>query len=67
MQRVTLGRFPDITVVHVRKLPAEALLSMAEVITQQEISEDYPELTTTDIQVCFAYAADREKHLLNRG
>ena len=45
----------------------DVLSWLAEGITQQEILEDYPELTTTDIQACFAYAADREKYLLNRG
>ena len=31
-------------------------------MTQEEILEDFDYLTKEDIQACFAYAADREKH-----
>ncbi len=31
-------------------------------MTQDEILEDFDYLTKEDIQACFAYAADREKH-----
>jgi len=37
---------------------------LASGMTQQEILEDYPELTEQDIQACFKFAADREKRLL---
>lgn len=30
--------------------------------SQQEIIEDYPELTIEHIQACLAYAAERERH-----
>ena len=33
-------------------------------MTQEEILEDFDYLTKEDIQACFAYAADREKHSL---
>ncbi len=33
-------------------------------MTQDEILEDFDYLTKEDIQACFAYAADREKHTL---
>ena len=33
-------------------------------ITQEEILEDFDYLTKEDIQACFAFAADREKHSL---
>ncbi len=33
-------------------------------MTQDEILEDFDYLTKEDIQACFAYAADREKHSL---
>ena len=36
MQRVTLGRFPDITVAHARKLANEALLAIADGINPTE-------------------------------
>jgi uncharacterized protein (DUF433 family) len=32
-------------------------------MTMDEILEDFDYLTKEDIQACFAYAADREKHL----
>ena len=33
-------------------------------MTQDEILQDFDYLTKEDIQACFAYAADREKHSL---
>jgi len=33
-------------------------------MSQEEILEDFDYLTKEDIQACFAYAADREKHSL---
>jgi uncharacterized protein (DUF433 family) len=33
-------------------------------MTQEEILEDFDYLTKEDLQACFAYAADREKHSL---
>lgn len=33
-------------------------------MTQDEILDDFDYLTKEDIQACFAYAADREKHSL---
>ncbi len=33
-------------------------------MTQEEILEDFDYLTKEDIQACFAYAADRDKHSL---
>ncbi len=33
-------------------------------MTQEEVLEDFDYLTKEDIQACFAYAADREKHSL---
>ena len=31
-------------------------------MTQEEILEDFDYITKEDIQACFAYAVDREKH-----
>jgi uncharacterized protein (DUF433 family) len=44
----------------------DVLSWLAEGMTQEEILEDFDYLTKKDIQACFAYAADREKNLLNR-
>ena len=33
-------------------------------MTQQEILEDFPYLTSDDIRACLSYAADRECHLM---
>ncbi|MDQ7090649.1 MAG: DUF433 domain-containing protein [Methylococcales bacterium] len=33
-------------------------------MTMDEILDDFDYLTKEDIQACFAYAADREKHLM---
>lgn len=32
-------------------------------MTQQEILEDFPDLTKADLQSCFAFAADRDRRL----
>lgn len=37
---------------------------LASGMTQEEILDDFDYLTKGDIQVCLAYAADREKQLL---
>lgn len=44
-----------ITVYHV-------LSWLADGMTPAEIIDDFPELTTEDIQACFAYASNREKY-----
>lgn len=36
---------------------------LAEGMTEQEIIEDYPELTREDIRACLAFAANREHQL----
>ena len=41
----------------------DVLSWLASGMTQEEITEDYPELTATDIQACLAYAADREQRI----
>ncbi|VAW60529.1 hypothetical protein MNBD_GAMMA08-1250 [hydrothermal vent metagenome] len=37
---------------------------LANGMSQDEIIEDYPELTPAHIQACLAYAAEREHHQL---
>jgi uncharacterized protein (DUF433 family) len=37
---------------------------MASGMSQEEVLQEFPYLTEDDIRACFAYAADREKHLL---
>jgi len=51
MQRVTLGRFPDITVAHARKQAAEALLAMSEGInpTKEKRKQRYRAITLNEL------------------
>jgi uncharacterized protein (DUF433 family) len=37
---------------------------LAEGMSQEQILDEYPELTERDIRACLAYAADRERRLL---
>lgn len=37
---------------------------MATGLTTDEIIDDYPELSSEQIQACLAYAAEREHHLV---
>jgi uncharacterized protein (DUF433 family) len=37
---------------------------LASGMTQQEILEDFPYLTSDDIRACLSYAADRERYLM---
>lgn len=48
---------------HTRITVYDVLGWLAAGMSQQEILEDYPELTPEHIQACLAYAADREHHL----
>lgn len=41
----------------------DVLSWLAEGMTQADIIEDFPELTTTDISACLGFAADREHNL----
>jgi len=36
---------------------------LAAGMSENQILEDFPELTHEDIQACLAFAADRERHL----
>ena len=51
MQRVTLGRFPDITVAHARKQATEALLAMSEGIdpTEEKRKQRYRSITLNEL------------------
>jgi len=33
-------------------------------MTEEQILQDFPELTSEDIQACYAFAADRERKLV---
>ncbi|MCF7802107.1 MAG: DUF433 domain-containing protein [Candidatus Marinimicrobia bacterium] len=37
---------------------------LASGMTEAQIRQDFPELTTEDIQACYAFAADRERKLV---
>lgn len=41
---------------------SDVLSYLASGMTESEIIEDFPELTTEDIRACLAFAADRERH-----
>ncbi|MBX2915999.1 MAG: DUF433 domain-containing protein [Cyclobacteriaceae bacterium] len=40
----------------------DVLSYLASGMTAEQIIEDFPELTPSDIQACLSYAADAEKH-----
>lgn len=42
----------------------DVLSYLASGMTEQEILEDFPYLTTDDIRACLSYAADRERRLV---
>jgi uncharacterized protein (DUF433 family) len=42
----------------------DVLEYLASGMSQEQVLEEFPYLTETDILACLAYAADREKHLL---
>ncbi|HEY0547172.1 MAG TPA: DUF433 domain-containing protein [Pyrinomonadaceae bacterium] len=41
----------------------EALEYLASEMTEEEILDDFPELTREDLKACIAFAADRERRL----
>ena len=43
----------------------EVLEYLASEMTEDEILEDFPDLTREDLKACIAYAADRERRLMN--
>ncbi|MEW6128542.1 MAG: DUF433 domain-containing protein [Acidobacteriota bacterium] len=46
-----------------RMTVTDVLEYLASGMTQEEILEDFPDLTAEDIRACLAYAADRERKL----
>ena len=38
---------------------------LASGMTEEQILSDFPELTAEDIRACLAFAADRERRLMN--
>ncbi len=43
----------------------DVLEYLASGMSQGEILDDFPELTTEDIRACLAFAADRERKLIS--
>ena len=43
---------------------SDVLEYLASGMTEAEILQDFPELTTDDIHACLTFAADREKKLM---
>jgi uncharacterized protein (DUF433 family) len=48
---------------HMRITVYDVLNWLAQGMSEQEILEDYPELTTEDIRACLSFAAHREHNL----
>lgn len=42
----------------------DVLSWLSQGMKQEEIIEDFPELTAVDINACLAFAAERERHLV---
>lgn len=42
----------------------EVLEYLASDMTEQEILDDFPDLTRADLKACIAFAADRERRLM---
>lgn len=42
----------------------DVLSWLSQGMKQEEIIEDFPELTVVDINACLAFAAERERHLV---
>jgi uncharacterized protein (DUF433 family) len=42
----------------------DVLEYLASGMTEEEILDDFPELTKNDIRACYAFAADRERKLM---
>ncbi len=45
---------------------ADVLSYMAAGMTEDQILDDFPELTREDIRACLAFAADRDRRLMSR-
>lgn len=45
-----------------RMTVSDVLSYLASGMSEAEIIEDFPELTSEDIRACLAFAADRERH-----
>jgi uncharacterized protein (DUF433 family) len=43
----------------------DVLECLASGMTSKEILEDFPELNSKDILACLAFAADRERHIID--
>ena len=57
-------RFGKAIIIGTRISVADVLSWMANGMTRDEIIEDYPELNTSQINACLAYAADKENKLM---
>jgi uncharacterized protein (DUF433 family) len=42
----------------------EVLESLASDMTEEEILQDFPDLTREDLKACLAFVADRERQLM---
>lgn len=44
----------------------DVLEYLASGMSEQQILEDFPDLTSEDIRACLSFAADRERRLMSR-
>lgn len=51
---------------NLRMTVTDVLEYMAGGMTNEEILEDFPELTEEDLRACLAFAADRERKLFTK-
>lgn len=56
-------RFGKPTVRGTRMTVSDVLSYLAAGMTEDQILEDFPQLTREDIRACLAFAADRERRL----
>ena len=50
--------------MHTKPTYYEVLEYLAADMTEDEILEDFPDLTREDLKACIAFAADRERRLV---
>jgi uncharacterized protein (DUF433 family) len=66
-QRITINssiRSGKPCIINTRITVNDVLDYLGGGMTIEEVLDDFPDLTLEDIQACFAFAADRDRHLM---
>ncbi len=66
-QRITINpsiRSGKPCIINTRITVNDVLDYLGGGMTIEEVLDDFPDLTLQDIQACFAFAADRDRHLM---